>query len=344
MQTTDFPLIRAAISPRRAAQFDTALANVKAFAAEGVLIKAEWNEIKDTFSRAIDETWDAFRKEQYYPRAREGENEAAVSDLYSNLLFPYPYALAGYLKRVQSAKNIEPAILRDFPIAFFTEALPLNEMLVSLKPLIGKRAPKRTAKEIEREGHARTCQVCGRGILAEGGVIAHHGYQRPGEGWQTPSCNGAREVPFEIARDALGAEIMRLEAWRDAEIAARKRYADETAALWIRYDVSIPDPRSPHGFKKTVTETLSGVTRATFDSLKVTEPQAFAGKNGPWIKEKYRYEPFTFDSLKAQILGSIDHQLALINSTITQQQARYDGWKQTLVFVDGAYQPFLGEN
>ncbi len=48
-----------------------------------------------------------------------------------------------------------------------------------------------------------TCQICGRAILAKRGLIAHHGYQRPGHGWQTSSCFGARWKPYEVACDAI---------------------------------------------------------------------------------------------------------------------------------------------
>jgi hypothetical protein len=48
-----------------------------------------------------------------------------------------------------------------------------------------------------------TCQVCGRTIGAKTGMIAHHGYQRPYEGWQTASCEGARYLPYEISCDRL---------------------------------------------------------------------------------------------------------------------------------------------
>jgi len=47
------------------------------------------------------------------------------------------------------------------------------------------------------------CQICGRAIKANTGVIAHHGYQRPGDGWQTASCMGARFRSYEVACDAL---------------------------------------------------------------------------------------------------------------------------------------------
>jgi hypothetical protein len=46
------------------------------------------------------------------------------------------------------------------------------------------------------------CQICGRDIQSASGLIAHHGYHRPG-GWQTPSCPGARHLPYEISCDML---------------------------------------------------------------------------------------------------------------------------------------------
>jgi len=48
-----------------------------------------------------------------------------------------------------------------------------------------------------------TCQICGRAIKAKNGIIAHHGYTRPGDGWQTTSCIGARELPYEKSRDVI---------------------------------------------------------------------------------------------------------------------------------------------
>jgi len=66
-----------------------------------------------------------------------------------------------------------------------------------------------------------TCQICGRPILANTGVIAHHGYKRPG-GWQTASCFGARELPYEQSRDAIPtciASIERFIARKEARIA-----------------------------------------------------------------------------------------------------------------------------
>lgn len=48
------------------------------------------------------------------------------------------------------------------------------------------------------------CQVCGRDIKTlKSGKIAHHGFERPGWGYQTDSCMGAKHVPYELGTDAL---------------------------------------------------------------------------------------------------------------------------------------------
>ena len=49
------------------------------------------------------------------------------------------------------------------------------------------------ARKAERTFDTRTCQICGRAIKASSGLIAHHGYERPGWGYQTTSCLGARK-------------------------------------------------------------------------------------------------------------------------------------------------------
>jgi hypothetical protein len=48
-----------------------------------------------------------------------------------------------------------------------------------------------------------TCQICGRAIKANTGIIAAHGYKRPGYGWQTASCYGARHQPYEVSCSAI---------------------------------------------------------------------------------------------------------------------------------------------
>ncbi|AFU86719.1 hypothetical protein D869_gp195 [Caulobacter phage CcrRogue] len=335
---TDFPIIRAAIEGRRAAGFDTVLANADAFAAEGVLIKAEFEDIKGVFSRCLSDAWEVVRKRHFFIDHALRSKE--VEDLFWSFSIPYPHVMPGFLKKTLAAKNI-PANVREDLVALFNEGIALNDKLVALKPLIGKRAPKKTKVEIEREGKERTCQICGRGILAEGGIIAHHGYTRPYEGWQTASCSGAREVPFELSRDELGKEIAALKAWRVRKVNERAAIEAETVKLILKYQVSEQDPRKAQGFKLTVDRQIE-VTRDTFEALKVSTPEAFSGKYNPRKEGKYTYEALTFDGLKEQALGMVDIEIGRLDNDILRQQARYDAWSQKAIFAKGRYW-FIGD-
>lgn len=74
------------------------------------------------------------------------------------------------------------------------------------------------------------CQICERRIklvhiphaaLGQGNVtlarIAHHGFKRPGQGWQTSSCFGAKYEPYETNSDAIPIAITAISNWRDMQ-------------------------------------------------------------------------------------------------------------------------------
>jgi len=70
-----------------------------------------------------------------------------------------------------------------------------------LKPYVPPLKPDKSGSDYG------TCQICGKQHKVTHGVIAHHGYQRPGDGQQTRSCDGARCLPFEKSRDELARHI-----------------------------------------------------------------------------------------------------------------------------------------
>ena len=74
------------------------------------------------------------------------------------------------------------------------------------------------------------CQICGRAIKANTGLIAHHGYRRPGQGWQTSSCMGARFRPYEVACDALPPAIQ-----------SCTRYLDNQQEALVKWLASPPE-------------------------------------------------------------------------------------------------------
>ena len=66
-----------------------------------------------------------------------------------------------------------------------------------------------------------TCQICEREIKAKKGLIAHHGYTRPEQGWQTDSCMGARQLSYEKSRDIIPKAIQQINNFiglKEAEI------------------------------------------------------------------------------------------------------------------------------
>jgi hypothetical protein len=83
-----------------------------------------------------------------------------------------------------------------------------------------------------------TCQVCGRRIGAKIGTVAHHGYRRPGYGWQTDSCAGAQYVPYEQSCERLAEVVKDVEGY----IAATQKLLTEllisppeTISMWVKF-------------------------------------------------------------------------------------------------------------
>lgn len=80
------------------------------------------------------------------------------------------------------------------------------------------------------------CQICGRiDLQSPHGKISHHGYERPGDGWQTESCRGARRLPYQVSNDAIPEEIKRV----------RNFIERETGLLAVieRGEVAVRNPR-----------------------------------------------------------------------------------------------------
>ncbi len=69
-----------------------------------------------------------------------------------------------------------------------------------------------------------TCQICERVIKDKAGVIAHHGYQRPGDGWQTASCFGARYKAYELSNDRMQPYIDMVKGWKNNQEKAKDEF------------------------------------------------------------------------------------------------------------------------
>ena len=112
-----------------------------------------------------------------------------------------------------------------------------------------------------------TCQICGRPIKAKEGIIAHHGYKRPGDGWQTASCAGARHKPYEISCDMLPPTITYIK--------------EHIARVEAKLEEHINNP------PKTLT-VMKGYCYNK-KPVEVTLPEGFDAKNPPCCVGMYSY-------------------------------------------------------
>lgn len=301
------------LSPRRAAQVANVVSGLQAAIELGMVPNKMITEAKDILNRATDEAVEAFLKEGPH---NEGHHQSDwwLGAYRADAMVRGMHGVPAALKRVQKAGG-----LTDYA-ALLTSLLPLRDLLESAKPLIKKRGELpvvKSAKQLADEADQMTCQCCGRGIFAATGVIAHHGYERPGSGWQTASCPGARELPFEVSRDELGRLINHM---RDREVDAVANMSAVANGL-APVVVTIPDHSKQYDARtcRRPTKTLE-VTRSNFTELG---------------KEIRSYT--TFDALLKSDIDSRSRAIKSLRDEIAAQQARFNGWKQTHTRVDGKW-------
>ncbi len=115
-----------------------------------------------------------------------------------------------------------------------------------------------------------TCQICGRPIKSNTGLIAHHGYKRPdrGSGWQTASCTGARHKHYEVSCDCLPPTIAYIK--------------EHIARVEAKLEEHMNNP------PKTLTIKVGGYYSR--ETKEVTLPPTFDAKNPPCCVGFYSYE------------------------------------------------------
>jgi hypothetical protein len=154
------------------------------------------------------------------------------------------------------------------------------------------------------------CQICGRLIQAKNGRIAHHGYQRPGHGWQTASCPGAKYRPYEVACERLEWFVnllIDMHATKAANLVAVER--EELPVSWS-YEKRRRDAWSQRETVQVV------VTRDTWEQVK-------AEHSGVLISYGY----YDFDRLKAVDVRRRNQELEGILTEIKLQTQRLADWR-----------------
>jgi len=215
---------------------------------------------------------------------------------------------------------------KHYPMfAKFPEELEMLKVCAALRAEIiaapEKEKPK-TKKQVEEEirnAEAMTCQICARKIYAELGVIAHHGYERPGEGWQTDSCDGARKLPYEADRAFLEGHIKICEHRLARFRKDRNDVKRELSSIVVHYEILKPKEEWQYKWKSEYKTIFVNLTRETCEAALAEHPK---------LKEKHyassgqsHWEYFKERDLKAR-----DAAIAQLDEYIKWQTGRFNEW------------------
>lgn len=167
----------------------------------GSIRKGYYDEAKSYLGRGIDVLWTEIKRTGPLYEQMSWEER----DLY------YDCSLISSLRNIQTAHKrltkhpqINQPVFEKMRIAA-SELLPLAAAAEALKDkLVKGRTPSaNSGKSIAPSTVVKTCPCCFRQIAVQRGTMAHHGYQRPGSGFQTKSCDGVRFPPLESSNAGL---------------------------------------------------------------------------------------------------------------------------------------------
>jgi hypothetical protein len=147
-----------------------------------------------------------------------------------------------------------------------------------------------------------TCQICARAIKAGKGTIAHHGYKRPGRGWQTASCIGTGYAPYEVARNRIPYAIQLAEQFktqREARLA--ELTTNPPATLKVQFN------------------------RGAWSKPEYQDVERPADFNP--ADPKLDYKPRSYRSQWSSEVYSAQRDIRDVTADIVMLQKRYDDWK-----------------
>ncbi|WP_439946491.1 hypothetical protein [Streptomyces sp. BBFR109] len=150
------------------------------------------------------------------------------------------------------------------------------------------------------------CQICARPIKANTGRIAHHGYQRPGTGWQTASCDGAKQLPYEVSRDFIPVVIERYKV--HAKI--QEDLADEM----------LTDP------SETITRLHQNPFSRKIETYEFAKPEGFSSYEV--VNKSHKQFPYaSYENEFIKQYQAHRQNVRDIQEAIGFLQRRYDDWK-----------------
>ncbi len=198
---TQFPhlFIAASGSPRLMNSLIEGLETIKSGHEEGGLRNTHYQTAKGDLSRIVDRAWDKFFGS--YITELRNRTLPLETEEFMRGLSPTGFNEFRFLgKKIEAGRKAGAnGPLFDELISLEAEIAPLAKLVIAMKNTVIKgRAPREVEAKIDNPHQVRgSCACCFSNQAVVGATMAHHGYQRPGDGFQTASCPGIQFQPFE---------------------------------------------------------------------------------------------------------------------------------------------------
>lgn len=231
------PLALALGGARVGTQLDVARRIAEGAIASGFILNQDFEKFRRALATALEVAHDGWQQHylgwMHQNREDASPGAKALGELY--YLLTQINNVPGYVTKATKAiaatqGNTQQRALAEECLALFREFVPWHGVYVELKGKIAKRGDARLAPAAPREVNPNqiraTCSCCFRQIaVASGGRrMSHHGYTRPGLGWQTASCMGVAYPPFESSAEGT-------RAYRQAILNAAAGFRREAAKI-----------------------------------------------------------------------------------------------------------------
>jgi len=196
----DFPLLL-----QDARQADRVRAAIDLFRdglAAGGIRNTDFQDAKSRLGRALEQAWDRQVSAPFFHAGRWQAQPDPLQALNQTCNPSSLHDLLAVARRLDASDATGPAA--DAMRALTAEVLPLAEAARDLKGLVVKGRAPAPPKPVNPDQVRGTCSCCFRDTaVIETGRMAHHGYERPGDGAQSPSCAGVRFPPLEVSTEGL---------------------------------------------------------------------------------------------------------------------------------------------
>jgi hypothetical protein len=206
---TNMPLASGAVTGRSKEKFEAALINLQVAVKEGTIRKADLETIKYALNDAYRLTWEQYYVRDYLKQSHEQRNSSPHAKEENDLYYKdrgfktAPIIVKNYTKFANQSKMIAMAV------QVADEFAPFKDIMDQLKSnMTTGRAPSTAVKYTNPNQVRGTCGWCLRDIAIDrSGLMSHHGFERPGVGYQTQSCSGVNFKNLETSLDGLKARI-----------------------------------------------------------------------------------------------------------------------------------------